>query len=92
MTLQEIKKDYLQQIQNDDCKYFVLKADDLLDSLETWDQFYKFQFLLAHYNEYRRQKKSKNPNKYFVVNRDEFPKIKNGEEYITILKNAYKKL
>lgn len=92
MTLQEIKKDYLQQIQNDDCKYFVLKADDLLDSLETWDQFYEFQFLLAHYNEYRRQKKAKNPNKYFVVNRDEFPKIKNGEEYITILKNAYKKL
>ena len=42
MTLQEIKKDYLQQIQNDDCKYFVLKADDLLDSLETWDQFYAF--------------------------------------------------
>lgn len=92
MTLQEIKKDYLQQIQNDDCKYFVLKADDLLDSLETWDQFYEFQFLLAHYNEYRQQKKAKNPNKYFVVNRDEFPKIKNGEEYITFLKNAYKKL
>lgn len=92
MTLQEIKKDYLQQIQNDDCKYFVLKADDLLDSLETWDQFYEFQFLLAHYNEYRQQKKAKNPNKYFVANRDEFPKIKNSEEYIALLKNAYQKL
>ena len=92
MTLQEIKKEYLQQIQNDDCKYFVLKADDLLDSLETWDQFYEFQALLARYNEYRQQKKAKNPNKYFVVNRDEFPKIKNSEEYITFLKNAYQKL
>lgn len=92
MTLQATKKDYLQQIKNDDCKYFVLKADDLLDSLETWDQFYEFQFLLTHYNEYRQQKKAKNPNKYFVANRDEFPKIKNGEEYITLLKNAYQKL
>ena len=88
MTLHATKKDYLQQIQNDDCKYFVLKADDLLDSLETWDQFYEFQALLARYNEYRQQKKAKNPNKYFVANRDEFPKIKNGEEYITILKNV----
>lgn len=92
MTLYATKKDYLQQIKNDDCKYFVLKADDLLDSLETWDQFYEFQALLARYNEYRQQKKAKNPNKYFVSNRDEFPKIKNGEEYITLLKNAYQKL
>ena len=92
MTLCATKKDYLQQIQNDNCKYFVLKADDLLDSLETWDQFYKFQALLARYNEYRQQKKAKNPNKYFVVNRDEFPKIKNSEEYIALLKNVYQKL
>ena len=92
MTLCETKKDYLQQIQNDNCKYFVLKADDLLDSLETWDQFYEFQALLARYNEHRQQKKAKSPNKYFVVNRDEFPKIKNSEEYIALLKNAYQKL
>ena len=92
MTLLTTKKDYLQQIQNDDCKYFVLKADDLLDSLETWDQFYEFQALLARYNEYRQQKKAKNPNKYFVVNRDKFPKIKNSEEYIALLKNVYQKL
>lgn len=92
MTLCETKKDYLQQIQNDNCKYFVLKADDLLDSLETWDQFYEFQALLVRYNEYRQQKKAKNPNKYFVVNRDEFPKIKNSEEYIALLKNVYQKL
>ena len=92
MTLHATKKDYLQQIQNDDCTYFVLKADDLLDSIETWDQFYAFQALLARYNEYRQQKKAKNPNKYFVANRDEFPKIKNSEEYIALLKNVYQKL
>ena len=92
MTLCATKKDYLQQIQNDNCKYFVLKADDLLDSLETWDQFYEFQALLARYNEYRQQKKAKSSNKYFVVNRDEFPKIKNSEEYIALLKNVYQKL
>jgi hypothetical protein len=92
MTLHATKKDYLQQIKDDDCKYFVLKADDLLESLETWDQFFAFQALLARYNEYRQQKKAKSPNKYFVANRDEFPKIKNGEEYIALLRNAYQKL
>ena len=92
MTLHATKKDYLQQIKDDDCKYFVLKVDDLLESLETWDQFFAFQALLARYNEYRQQKKAKSPNKYFVANRDEFPKIKNGEEYIALLRNAYQKL
>ena len=91
MTLEHIKNDYLQQFKDSNCKYIVLKMEDLMDSIKTWEEWEALQDLLDKYNHHR-WSKGKGINKYFVANREDFPKIKNGEEYITLLKNAYQKL
>ena len=91
MTLEYVKNDYLQQFKDADCKYLVLKMEDLMGSIENWEEWDALQNLLDKYNQYR-ESKGKGINKYFVANREDFPKIKNGEEYITLLRNAYQKL
>jgi hypothetical protein len=91
MTLEYIKNDYLQQFKDSDCKYIVLKMDDLMDSIETWEEWEALQDLLDKYNHYR-WSKGKGINKYFIANREDFPKIKSGEEYVNVLRYAHNNL
>ena len=85
MNLKFVKDDYLQQFKDDDCKYIVLKVEDLMDSIETWEEWEALQDLLDKYNHYR-WSKGKGINKYFIVNREDFPKIKSAEEYVASLR------
>jgi len=91
MTLEYVKNDYLQQLKNADCKYLVLKMEDLMGSIETWEEWDALQDLLDKYNQYR-ESKGKGINKYFVANREDFPKIKSGEEYVNVLRYAHNNL
>ena len=68
-----------------DCTYFVLKIEDLLKSLDVKD-WNDFQMMLAKYNTYRK----KDPNKYFVVNRDDFPQFKSAQEFYDFLNKKVK--
>ena len=85
MTLEYVKNDYLQQFKDDDCKYLVLKMEDLMGSIENWEEWDALQNLLDKYNHYR-WSKGKGVNKYFVANREDFPKLKSGEEYVAALR------
>ena len=85
MNLEFVKNDCLQQFKDDDCKYIVLKMEDLMDSIETWEEWEALQDLLDKYNHYR-WSKGKGVNKYFVANREDFPKLKSGEEYVAALR------
>ena len=91
MTLEYVKNDYLQQFKDADCKYIVLKMEDLMGSIETWEEWDALQDLLDKYNQYR-ESKGKGINKYFIANREDFPKIKSGEEYVNILRYAHNNL
>ena len=89
MTLHAAKRDYLQQLKDEDCKYVVLKVEDLLGSMKTWEDFFRLQTLLCQYNEHRMPKEV---NKYYVVNRDDVPKIKTAEEFFTAIKQLHDQL
>ena len=91
MTLEYVKNDYLQQFKDADCKYLVLKMEDLMGSIETWEEWDALQDLLDKYNQYR-ESKGKGINKYFVANREDFPKIKSGEEFVKVLQYAHNNL
>lgn len=68
-----------------DCKYFVFKIEDLLDAIDE-DDYINLITIMDKYNQYREDNK-KSENKYFVVNREEFPRFKKAEEFFTWLKN-----
>lgn len=68
-----------------DCTYFVLKIEDLLKSLDVKD-WNDFQMMLDKYNEYRKNK----VNKYFVVNRDDYPQFKSAQEFYDFLNQKIK--
>ena len=86
MTLEYVENDYLQQLKDADCKYIVLKMEDLIDSIDTWEEWDAFQDFLDKYNK-RREEKGKGINKYFVANRDDFPELTSAEEFIDALHN-----
>lgn len=68
-----------------DCKYFVFKIEDLLDAIDE-DDYMNLITIMDKYNQYR-EDNEKSENKYFVVNREEFPRFKKAEEFFTWLKN-----
>lgn len=68
-----------------DCKYFVFKIEDLLDAIDE-DDYINLITIMDKYNQYR-EDNEKSENKYFVVNREEFPRFKKAEEFFTWLKN-----
>ncbi len=57
------------QMRGLECKYFVLKADEFLDTLSP-EQLASFNEMLIAYNS-ARSERGKPVNKYYVVNRDE---------------------
>lgn len=71
-----------------DCKYLVFKIEDLLEAISEGD-YLNLINITDKYNKYR-DEQEKSENKYFVVNREEFPRFKKAEEFFTWLKNKNK--
>lgn len=87
MTKEQIEE--IKQFYKDlDCKYIVLKVEDLAESLSEY-QYNQLQNILEQYNSYRETKKKK-INKYFVVNRDDYPQFKSAEEFYQFLNEKTK--
>ena len=72
--MEEYGKAWLKDLEAVDCKYFIIKAEDLFEALNE-NMLREFSDMLYYYNEYREQQ-GKSVNKYFVLNRDEYPKFK----------------
>lgn len=85
-TLEEIKKDWINQIKEMDCTYFVLKAESLINILDQ-DEFIQFNNIL---DKYSTMKKGYTPNKYFVINRDDVNFAHSAEEFYTVMKKLNK--
>lgn len=64
-----LKMNWKKQMEKEGFKYFVIKMEDLFESLdENWIN--GFDQILKKYNNYR-ESKGKQINNYYVVNRDE---------------------
>lgn len=83
-VLNQYKEDYLNQFKKLGCKFIVLKMEDLMNSIVDWEQWDQLQNLLLNYNNYR-QSLGKGINKYYVINRDECPNIKTGDDFVNLL-------
>lgn len=83
-TLEECKEDYLNYYKEQGCKFIVLKMEDLMKSITNWTQWGQLQDILVNFNNYR-QSIGKGINKYYVINRDECPNIKSGDDFVNLL-------
>ena len=83
-TLEECKEDYLRYYKEQGCKFIVLKMEDLMKSINDWDQWDQLQNVLINFNNFR-QSIGKGINKYYVINRDECPNIKSGDDFVNLL-------
>lgn len=68
-----------------DCKYFVFKIEDLLDAISE-DDYMNLIAIMDKYNRYR-EDNEKSENKYFVINREDFPRFQKAEEFFSWLKS-----
>lgn len=84
----DLGKEWLKELKDSDCKYFVIKAEDFFESL-CEDMLREFNDMLYYYNDYR-EKQGKPVNKYFVLNRDEYPQFKSSKEFINWVNNKVK--
>lgn len=84
----DLGKEWLKELKDSDCKYFVIKAEDFFECL-CEDMLREFNDMLYYYNDYR-EKQDKPVNKYFVLNRDEYPQFKSSEEFINWVNNKVK--
>lgn len=87
-TLEEIKKDWINQLKEMDCTYFVLKAENLINILDQ-TELIEFDNILYKYN-YSDMKKGYTPNKYFVINRDDVNFAHSAEEFYAVMKKLNK--
>lgn len=83
-TLEECKEDYLNYYKEQGCKFIVLKMEDLMKSITDWTQWGQLQDILINFNNFR-QSIGKGINKYYVINRDECPNIKSGDDFVNLL-------
>jgi len=83
-ALNQYKEHYLNQFKEIGCKFIVLKMEDLMGSIVYWEQWDQLQNLLRNYNNYRRSL-GKDMNKYYVINRDECPNIKSGDDFVNLM-------
>lgn len=90
-TLEQIKKEYREQYKDIDCTHIVLKMGDLMESIQTLEQWDALQSILYNYNVYR-EFKGKPITKYFIANRDDFPKFKTADEFHNILRYTHDNL
>jgi 23S rRNA (adenine2503-C2)-methyltransferase len=61
-------------------KYFVVKIDTLYEALDN-SELEEFFHILDIYNEYRKDCQDKEPSRYWVINREEVPKIETFEQF-----------
>ena len=52
-TLEEYKEDYLKFFKEQGCKFIVLKMEDLMKSINSWEQWDQLQNILLNYNNFR---------------------------------------
>ena len=83
-TLEQCKEDNLNYYKEQGCKFIVLKMEDLMKSITNWTQWGQLQDILINFNNYR-QSIGKGINKYYVINRDECPNIKSGDDFVNLL-------
>lgn len=88
INLKKVKKEWLRQMNEADCKYFVLKAEDVFGLCPT-QQLLDFNDLLDTYNEGRKEQ-GKPINRYFVVNREDYPQFETVKEFIGFINNTIK--
>ena len=74
-----ISKFIIDMYKKEGFKYFILKIEDLSEALDSIELSEFFEFM-DKYNSYRNNK-GKEPNSYWVINRDEVPDIKTFEEF-----------
>ena len=87
--MSDYKKEILDFYKEGGFKYFVLKIEDLIESLSE-DEIHKFWYILDCLNNYRRDILGKDKlNKYMVLNMDEFTKFKSFDEFHTWIKKKY---
>lgn len=84
----DLGKAWLKDLEAIDCRYFVIKAEDLFEALNE-NMLREFSDMLYYYNEYREQQ-GKSVNKYLVLNRDEYPQFKSSKEFINWVNNKVK--
>ncbi len=87
--MKKLSNDFIEHVMNFyksiDCKYFVIKIEDLLESMNELDYF-DLTKILKQYNQYRKEQEKKE-NSYFVLNREEYNKFKNADEFIEFMEN-----
>ena len=87
--MKKLSNDFIEHVMNFyksiDCKYFVIKIEDLLESMNELDYF-DLTKILKQYNQYRKEQEKKE-NFYFVLNREEYNKFKNADEFIEFMEN-----
>lgn len=85
--MEEYGKAWLKDLEAVNCKYFIIKAKDLFEALNE-NMLREFSDML-YYNDYREQQ-GKPVNKYFVLNRDEYPQFKTFEEFKSFIDDKNK--
>ena len=83
-TLEEYKEDYLKFFKEQGCKFIVLEMEDLMKSMNSWEQWDQLQNILLNYNNFR-QSVGKGINKYYVINRDESQTIQRVDDIVNLL-------
>lgn len=73
-------KSILEWYKERDCKYYVIKIEDMAKACKDYPEFLQFQGFLDKYNKYR-DSQCKPINKYFIVNRDEYPQYASFREF-----------
>ena len=83
-SFEEYREDFLRYYKDQGFKFIVLKIEDLLKSINDCTQWNQLQNILLNYNNFR-QSIGKGINKYYVINRDECPNIKSGDDFVNLL-------
>ena len=87
--MSKYKEEVLEYYKQGGFKYFVLKIEDLINSLPEED-IYEFWYILDCYNNYRKDTLGKEKlNRYMVLNMDEYTKFKSFDEFHSWIKNKY---
>lgn len=86
--MSNLREDWLSELNNIDCKNFVLNAYDFLHSLSL-EEVRLFNNMLYKYNKDRLEENIP-ITKYFVVERHLYPMFKTNDDFVTFLEKSYK--
>lgn len=86
MLRKEFKQEIIDYYKSIDCKYIVLKIEDLVNTFTDYEECEVFMDLIERYNVYRKMA-GKKVNKYFVINRDNAPTFETAQEFFDYLKS-----